>query len=59
MSYLTGLRLARAADLITAAETTVASVARTVGYATPFALSTAFKRHFDVSPRDFRTASTA
>jgi AraC-like DNA-binding protein len=29
-------------------------VARKVGYATPFAFSTAFKRLHQISPRDYR-----
>ncbi|TDQ54486.1 AraC family transcriptional regulator [Actinorugispora endophytica] len=54
MAYLTGWRLALAADLLRFPDTTVASVARKVGYATPFALSTAFKRVHGVSPQQYR-----
>ena len=54
MTFLTGWRLALAADLLRDASATVASVARQVGYSTPFALSTAFKRAYGVSPRDHR-----
>lgn len=55
MGYLTRLRLAKGADLLLSdREATVASVAGRVGYATPFAFSAAFKRHFGASPRDFR-----
>jgi AraC-like DNA-binding protein len=54
MAFLTGWRLALAADLLREPGATVASVARRVGYSTPFALSTAFKRERGISPRDFR-----
>jgi AraC-like DNA-binding protein len=59
MSYLTGWRLALAADLLREPETTVADVARQVGYASPYALSTAFKRVRGISPRDHRTPTPA
>jgi AraC-like DNA-binding protein len=58
MSYLTEWRLARAADLLREPDATVGSVARQVGYGSPFALSTAFKRHRGVSPRVHRMAMT-
>jgi AraC-like DNA-binding protein len=54
MSFLTGWRIALAADLLLEPDATIASVARHVGYATPFALSAAFKRERGVSPRDHR-----
>ncbi|WP_419997141.1 AraC family transcriptional regulator [Streptomyces boninensis] len=57
MSYLTGWRLALAADLLREPEATVGSVARKVGYGTPFALSTAFKRAHGVSPKDHQLAA--
>jgi AraC-like DNA-binding protein len=56
MAYLTDWRLALASDLLLEPEATLASVARQVGYATPFALSAAFKRERGVSPRDHRRA---
>jgi AraC-like DNA-binding protein len=56
MAYLTSWRLALAADLLAEPGATVGSVARQVGYATPYALSTAFKRVRGVSPRDHRLA---
>jgi AraC-like DNA-binding protein len=52
MAFLTGWRMALAADLLRRPDATVAAVAREVGYATPFALSTAFKRSYGVSPRE-------
>jgi AraC-like DNA-binding protein len=51
MAYLTGWRLALAADLLTEPGATVTSVSRQVGYATPFAFSAAFKRVRGISPR--------
>lgn len=56
MSYLTGVRLARTADLLARTDMTLASVAREVGYSGPFALSAAFKRRYGISPRDHRVA---
>jgi AraC-like DNA-binding protein len=57
MSFLTGWRIALAADLLREPGATVASVARQVGYGSPFALSTAFKRLRGVSPQQHRAAS--
>jgi len=57
MAYLTEWRLALAADLLADPDLTLAEVARRVGYATPFALSTAFKRQYGVSPRQHRLES--
>ncbi|NNU27323.1 AraC family transcriptional regulator [Isoptericola sediminis] len=55
MAYLTGWRLDLAADLLLADDgATVASVARAVGYSTPFALSAAFKRVRGISPAEHR-----
>ncbi|MFC5745515.1 AraC family transcriptional regulator [Actinomadura rugatobispora] len=57
MAYLTGLRLAQAADLLRETDATLEAVARQVGYGTAFALSTAFKRERGVSPQDYRARS--
>lgn len=57
MTFLTGWRLALAADLLREPGATLATVARKVGYSTAFALSTAFKREYGVSPRDHRALS--
>jgi AraC-like DNA-binding protein len=54
MTYLTGWRLALAADLLREPDATVGSVARQVGYSSSFALSTAFKRVRGLSPREHR-----
>ncbi|WP_119727640.1 AraC family transcriptional regulator [Thermomonospora amylolytica] len=59
MTYLTGWRLALAADLLREPDATVEGVARRVGYSTPFALSAAFKRVRGVSPREFRARALA
>ncbi|WP_062211834.1 AraC family transcriptional regulator [Streptomyces sp. NBRC 109706] len=58
MTYLTGWRIARAADLLRETDATVAAVARRVGYADAFALSAAFKRLRGVSPTAYRRATT-
>lgn len=52
--YLSGLRLARAARLLRSTDTTVAEVARRVGYGSEEALSRAFKLRFGAAPRAFR-----
>jgi AraC-like DNA-binding protein len=57
IAFLTGWRLALAADLLRASGSTIASVARQVGYGTPFALSSAFKRAYGVSPNVHRAAA--
>jgi AraC-like DNA-binding protein len=54
MTFLTGWRLALAADLLREPGATVGSVARQVGYGSSFALSTAFKRVRGISPREHR-----
>jgi AraC-like DNA-binding protein len=60
MAYLTGVRLAQAADLLRESDATLDAVARRVGYGTAFALSTAFKREHGMSPQEYRSgAATA
>jgi AraC-like DNA-binding protein len=54
MSFLTGWRMALAADLLREPGATVGSVAHQVGYSSPFALSTAFKRVRGISPQQYR-----
>lgn len=56
MGYLTSWRLALAADRLTSSDATIAAIARQIGYATPFSLSTAFKRAYGVSPQHYRQA---
>ena len=55
MTFLTSWRLALAADLLCDPDASVGSVAREVGYATPFAFSAAFKRVRGVSPQAHRS----
>ncbi|MDH2430340.1 AraC family transcriptional regulator [Sphaerisporangium sp. TRM90804] len=55
MAYLTGWRLALAADLLRETDATVGAVAHQAGYGSSFALSTAFKRVYGVSPQEHRT----
>ena len=57
MSFLTGWRIALAADLLLEPGATIGSVARQVGYSSPFALSTAFKRIRGVSPQQHRAST--
>ncbi len=57
MAYLAGWRIALAADLLLEPGTTIGSVANRVGYGSPYALSTAFKRLRGVSPREHRAAA--
>jgi len=59
MAYLTGWRLALAADLLRAPDATIAAVARQVGYGSAFALSAAFKRVRGMSPQAYRRAAAA
>ncbi|WP_006243917.1 AraC family transcriptional regulator [Mycolicibacterium tusciae] len=54
ITFLTGWRLALAADLLRSSKATIGAVARQVGYSTPFALSSAFKRAYGVSPNTHR-----
>ncbi|MCP2341731.1 AraC family transcriptional regulator [Actinomadura rupiterrae] len=55
MTYLTGLRLAHAADLLRGGDLTLEAIARKVGYGSAFALSAAFKRERGVSPQEYRS----
>lgn len=55
MTFLTDWRLTLAADLLCQPTETVSSVATKVGYASPYAFSSAFKRSRGVSPRQYRT----
>jgi AraC-like DNA-binding protein len=59
IAFLTNWRLALAADLLSTTQDTIAAVARRVGYSTPFALSSAFKRAYGVSPNTHRTTYPA
>ncbi len=59
MAFLTGWRLALAADLLLEGDRSVTAVADQVGYASPFTFSTAFKRTYGVSPRAYRARQLA
>lgn len=54
MTYLTGWRLALAADRLRESDDTLETIARHVGYGSAFALSSAFKRVYGVSPQEHR-----
>ncbi len=58
LQYLTSWRLAVAADLLERTDATLGSVARAVGYGSPFALSAAFTRVRGVSPAAHRARAT-
>ncbi|MEA2129845.1 MAG: hypothetical protein QOJ85_2736 [Solirubrobacteraceae bacterium] len=59
MTFLTSWRIALAADLLLEPGATIGSVAHEVGYGSPFALSTAFKRVRGISPQQHRVAARA
>ncbi|MGP4114977.1 AraC family transcriptional regulator [Streptomyces sp. 4N509B] len=59
LTYLTGWRMALAADLLTGSTATVAAVAHQVGYADAFGFSAAFKRVHGVSPSAYREGERA
>lgn len=54
MAYLTWWRLTRAAALLRDTDAPLATVARRVGYASPYALSHAFRREFGTTPGRYR-----
>ncbi|MEU1229010.1 AraC family transcriptional regulator [Streptomyces sp. NPDC005828] len=54
MAYLTWWRLTRAAALLRDTGDPLATVARRVGYASPYALSHAFRREFGTTPGRYR-----
>ena len=54
MTYLTRWRLTLASDLLHSHDTTVAEVARSVGYNNAYAFSTAFKRQIGATPSEYR-----
>ena len=55
MTFIKNWRLAMAADLLCQPGETVGTVADKVGYATPYAFSTAFKRVRGISPKAYRS----
>jgi AraC-like DNA-binding protein len=59
ITFLAGWRIALAADLLLEPDANLGSVARQVGYGSPFALSAAFKRVRGVSPQEHRASAEA
>jgi AraC-like DNA-binding protein len=59
ITYLTRWRLGLAADLLAEPGRSIGEVAAEVGYGSPFALSTAFKRRYGISPNHHRQAIRA
>jgi AraC-like DNA-binding protein len=59
MAFLTGWRLDLAADLLCESDAPISTVAEQVGYGSPFALSTAFKRVTGLSPQQHRARTRA
>lgn len=57
MAYLRAWRLAIAADLVADGALPLDAIAGEVGYGSGFALSTAFRREFGLSPTDYRRLS--
>jgi AraC-like DNA-binding protein len=57
MTFLKNWRLALAADLLCQPGETVGTVAEKIGYASPYAFSTAFKRVRGISPKEHRQQS--
>ncbi|MEU6820343.1 AraC family transcriptional regulator [Streptomyces atriruber] len=57
MAYLTWWRMSRAATLLRDSTASLDTVARQVGYSSPYALSHAFTRTFGTTPGRYRTAS--
>lgn len=58
MTFLKNWRLALAADLLCQPGETVGTVAEKIGYASPYAFSSAFKRVRGISPKDHRAQAT-
>jgi len=56
MTFLTGWRLALAADLLREPDAKLDAIARQVGYGSSFALSAAFKRAYGMSPTAWKAA---
>ncbi|MFD5770511.1 AraC family transcriptional regulator [Streptomyces sp. NPDC127049] len=59
LAYLTECRMDDAAALLADTDLSIASIAKTVGYADAFGFSNAFKRHKGLSPSTFRTTTAA
>jgi transcriptional regulator GlxA family with amidase domain len=57
-AWLARHRLELARDMLQTSDVKLAEVAERVGYASEFALSRAFKRHFGISPARFRQSGS-
>jgi AraC-like DNA-binding protein len=57
MAYLTDWRLRSGARLLRQSDQPLTAVARRVGYSSPFAFATAFRRSYGVPPGRYRTES--
>jgi AraC-like DNA-binding protein len=58
-AWLARRRLELARDMLQTSDVKLAEVAERVGYASEFALSRAFKRHFGIAPARFRQSGSA
>ncbi|MDX3522245.1 AraC family transcriptional regulator [Streptomyces scabiei] len=58
LAYLNGCRMDEAEALLSDTDSSIARIARSVGYADAFGFSAAFKRHRGVSPSAFRARNT-
>ncbi len=52
--YLINIKMDKASSLLKKTELSIASVANAVGYSDQLAFSKAFKKHFGISPRNYR-----
>ncbi|HUZ16759.1 MAG TPA: helix-turn-helix domain-containing protein, partial [Spirochaetia bacterium] len=57
--YLSRVRMEKAAQLITDVDYLTYQVSEIVGYSNPKNFTRTFRKHFGVSPRDFRRGSSA
>ena len=57
-NYVTKVRIQKAMELLVQTEESIERISETVGYATGFALSKAFKRICGVSPHQYRLQGT-
>lgn len=55
MTYLTWWRMTTAGQLLRNTDLPLPKIARRAGYSSAFAFSHAFKRHFGVPPRQYRS----
>jgi AraC-like DNA-binding protein len=59
MAYLSGWRMALAAQALSERGATIAEAAAEVGYTNEFAFATAFRRHYGEPPGRFRASRAA